>query len=147
VPKGSGAQDPDDGGCALTRELGGRIAAARLRSQAGERRRLSNLRVLALLVREQPTVREALEALANYIHLHSDGLRLTIDEAEGFVTIGLAVERGRPVPIRQAIELGLGVIHRSLEQLLGTSWRPQTICFTHAGPVRTDAHRQFRNNR
>jgi hypothetical protein len=33
-----------------------------------ERRRLSNLGVLALLVRKQPTIREALEALANYIH-------------------------------------------------------------------------------
>jgi hypothetical protein len=46
-----------------------------------ERRRLSNLGVLALLVREQPTVREAVEALANYIHLHSD--RLVADDRRG----------------------------------------------------------------
>src|SRR6516165_9620327 len=87
-----------------------------------ERRSLSNIGVLALLVREQPTTRKALEALAKYMHLHSDGLRL---------------------PIRQGVELGLGFIHKSLQQLLGRSWRPQAICFTHAAPARKDAHRRF----
>jgi AraC-like DNA-binding protein len=95
------------------------------------------------LVREQPTIRQALEALADYMYLHSDGLRLTIDEAAGVATIGLAIDLGRPAPIRQGVELGLGFIHRSLQQLLGRSWRPQTIFFTHAAPVRTDAHRRF----
>jgi AraC-like DNA-binding protein len=108
-----------------------------------ERRSLSNLGVLALLVREQPTIRKALEALASYMHLHSDGLRLTINEDAGLATIGLLVDSGRLVPIRQGIELGLGFIHRSLQQLLGNSWRPQAICFTHAAPARPDAHRRF----
>ena len=112
-----------------------------------ERRSLSNLGVLALLVREQPTIRKALEALAGslagYMHLHSDGLRLTMTEDAGSVTIGLAVDSGRPLPIRQGVELGLGFIHRSLSQLLGRRWRPQAICFTHAAPARTDAHRRF----
>src|SRR5208282_5111425 len=108
-----------------------------------ERRSLSNIGVLALLVREQPTIRKALEALAKYMHLHSDGLRLTIREDGDLVTIGLAVDPGRLVPIRQGVELGLGFIHKSLQQLLGRSWRPQTICFTHAAPARKDAHRRF----
>src|SRR6516165_5459690 len=61
-----------------------------------ERRSLSNVGALALLVREQPTMRKALEALADYMHLHSDGLRLTIDEDdeddEGVAIIALAVD-------------------------------------------------------
>jgi AraC-like DNA-binding protein len=108
-----------------------------------ERRSLSNLGVLALLVREQPTIRKALEALANYLHLHSDGLRLRIAEGEGLVTIVLTVDSGRPVPIRQGVELALGFIHRSLQQLLGNSWRPQAICFAHVAPVRREPHRLF----
>ena len=96
-----------------------------------------------MLVREQPTIRKALEALAGYMHLHSDGLRLTIAEHAGLVTIGLVVDSGRPVPIRQGVELGLGFIHKSLNQLLGSRWRPQAICFTHPAPTRTDAHRRF----
>src|SRR5215472_12063398 len=108
-----------------------------------ERRSLSNLGPLALLVREQPTIRKALEVLANYMHLHSDGLRLTIEENEGFVTIGLAIDLGRPGPIRQGVEVGLGFIHRSFKQLFGKGWQPREICFTHAAPARTDAHRRF----
>ena len=108
-----------------------------------ERRSLSNIGVLALLVREQPTIRKALEALAKYMHLHSDGLRLLIQEDGNLVTIGLAVDPGRLVPIRQGVELGLGFIHKSLQQLLGRSWRPQAICFTHAAPARKDAHCRF----
>jgi AraC-like DNA-binding protein len=109
-----------------------------------ERRSLSNVGALALLVREQPTIRKALEALADYIHLHSDGLRLTIEEEdEGLVVIALAVDSGRPVPVRQGSELALGFIHKTLQQLLGKSWRPQTVCFVHSPPTRKDAHRRF----
>jgi AraC-like DNA-binding protein len=109
-----------------------------------ERRSLSNVGALALFVREQPTIRKALGALANYMHLHSDGLRLTIEDGdEGSAIIGLAVDSDRPVPIRQGVELALGFIDRSLQQLLGRSWRPQAVWFTHSPPARKDAHRRF----
>ena len=109
-----------------------------------ERRSLSNVGAVALLVREQPTIRKALKALAEYMHLHSDGLKLTIDEDdEGVAIITLTVDSGRPVPVRQGVELALGFIHRSLQQLLGRSWRPQTVCFIHSPPARKDVHRRF----
>jgi AraC-like DNA-binding protein len=41
------------------------------------------------------------------------------------------------------VELALGFIHRSLQQLLGRSWRPQAVWFTHSAPARKDAHRRF----
>jgi AraC-like DNA-binding protein len=107
-----------------------------------DRRSLSN--ALALLVREQPTIRKALEALADYMHLHSDWLRLTIDEHdEGAAIIALAVDSESPVPIRQGVGLALGFIHISLQQLLGRSWRPQAVWFTRRPPARKDAHRRF----
>jgi hypothetical protein len=40
-----------------------------------ENRTLANLGALALLVREQPTIRKALDALAGYMFLHSEALR------------------------------------------------------------------------
>ena len=45
--------------------------------------------------------------------------------------------------MRQGVELGLGFLHRSLQQLLGKSWKPDAIYFTHARPNRTDAYRRF----
>ena len=108
-----------------------------------ERRSLSNIGALALLVREQPTIRRAIEVLIGYMYLHSEALLLSLEEEGETAALKLAVDVGRPVPARQGIELGLGFLHRSLQQLLGKSWKPQGIYFTHARPTRTDAYRRF----
>ena len=108
-----------------------------------ERRSLSNIGALALLVREQPTIRRAIDVLIGYMYLHSEALRLTLEEDGELATLKLAVDVGRPLPARQGIELGLGFLHHSLQQLLGKSWKPQAIYFTHTRPNRTDAYRRF----
>jgi AraC-like DNA-binding protein/DNA-binding transcriptional ArsR family regulator len=108
-----------------------------------ERRSLSNIGALALLVREQPTIRRAIGVLIGYMYLHSEALLLSLEEEGQMATLKLAVDVGRPVPVRQGIELGLGFLHRSLQQLLGKNWKPQDIYFTHARPTRTDTYRRF----
>ena len=57
--------------------------------------------------------------------------------------MSLAFDVDRPVPIRQGVELGIGFLHRSLQQLFRERWKPQMVCFTHAAPTRKDAHRKF----
>lgn len=111
-----------------------------------ERRTLSNLGALALLVREQPTIRKALEALVGYIFLHSDALHLRMEERDGLAILDFSIDVGRPVPLRQSVELGLGFLHRSLRQLFRESWKPQTVCFAHAPSSARDAHRFFRTD-
>jgi AraC-like DNA-binding protein len=108
-----------------------------------ERRSLSNIGALALLVREQPTIRRAIEVLIGYMYLHSEALLLSLEHEGELATLKLAVDVGRPVPVRQGVELGLGFLHRSLQQLLAKSWKPHAIYFTHARPNRTDAYRRF----
>jgi AraC-like DNA-binding protein len=108
-----------------------------------ERRSLSNIGALALLVREQPTIRRAIEVLIGYMYLHSEALRLTLEERRGMAILKIAIDVGRPVQIRQGIELALGFLHRSLQQLLGKNWKPHAVYFTHARPNRTDAYRRF----
>ena len=108
-----------------------------------ERRTLANLGAVALLVREQPTIRKALETLVGYMFLHSESLSLQIVDEDDQTILRLMIEVGRPVPIRQAIDLGIGFLHRSLQQLLRESWRPRTICFTHARLAGRDTYRRF----
>ena len=108
-----------------------------------ERRSLSNLGALALLVREQPTIRKALSALVEFMHLHSEALRMRLQESGGLAVLSVAVELDRPAPIRQGVELSLGFLHRSLQRLLGANWRPQAIRFAHAPPQRKAAHAAF----
>ena len=108
-----------------------------------ERRSLSNLGVLALHVREQPTIRKALAALVGYMHLHNEALQLKVEEIDGVAILSLAFDVGRPVPIRQGVDLALGFLHQSLSRLLGKSWKPHAVYFTHAAPPNKGAHRRF----
>jgi len=107
------------------------------------KRTVANLGALALLVREQPTIRKALDVMAGYIFLHGESLLLNMKEQDGEVKLSLAFDVDRPVPIRQGVELGVGFLHRSLQQLFREHWKPQMVCFTHAAPPKKDAHRKF----
>jgi AraC-like DNA-binding protein len=108
-----------------------------------DQRTVANLGALALLVREQPTIRKALDVLVGYMFLHSESLLLNLREQSGDVILTLAIEVDRPVPIRQGVELGVGFLHRSLQQLFRERWKPQAVCFTHAAPAKKDVYRKF----
>ena len=108
-----------------------------------DKRTVANLGALALLVREQPSIRKALDVMAAYMFLHGETLQLNMTEQDGEVKLTLAFEVDRPVPIRQGVELGIGFLHRSLQKLFREHWRPQMVCFTHAGPTKKDAYRKF----
>ena len=108
-----------------------------------DQRTVANLGALALVVREQPTIRKALDVLVGYMFLHSEALRLNMQEQDGQATISLAIELDRPVPAHQGIELGIGFLHRSFQHLFRQRWKPQAICFTRATPARKDAYVKF----
>ena len=108
-----------------------------------DQRTVANLGALALLVREQPTIRKALDVLVGYMFLHSEALLLNMREHDGKVILSLAIDVDRPVPIRQSVELGIGFLHRSFQQLFRQHWKPQIICFTHAAPPKKDVYRKF----
>jgi AraC-like DNA-binding protein len=112
-----------------------------------ERRLLSNLGPVGLLVREQRTVHEAMEALARYIGLHSDGIRLDVEEQDDLVFISPVVLIRRTVPMRQATELSVGCAYRVLRTFLGTAWKPQFTCFSHGPPSDGDVHRRILGDR
>jgi AraC-like DNA-binding protein len=109
----------------------------------GESRTLANVGALALLIREQSSIRKALDALAGYIFLHSEALVVRIIQQDDLVIVEFIIDVGRPVPMRQAIELGIAFLHRSFQRLFRERWRPQAVCFAHAAPNRLEAHRRF----
>lgn len=123
------------------------LAAARGREPAfglrlAESRRLSNLGPLGLLIRDEPTLRSALEALVRHMHVHNEALVLRAEQVSNLVVIRaeMLTESGRPV--RQAIELAVGVMFRVLSVFLGAGWEPRLLCFTHAAPQSLAVHRR-----
>jgi AraC-like DNA-binding protein len=107
-----------------------------------QRRGLSNLGPLALIVREQPTVRKAIEVLIQYIGLHSDALCPSLDQKERVVTISRMLS-GKRVRTNQALELAVAMFCRIIKTFLGDAWRPEEVCLVHDAPEHPEFHRRF----
>jgi len=110
-------------------------------------RRLSNLGPLGLLLRDQPTLRHALEALVTYMHTHAEALSISLVESGDQVSI-----REEPLiegskPTSQAIEMAMGSTFRVLQIFLGERWKPQMVHFRHPAPFSTQLHRQMFGSR
>jgi AraC-like DNA-binding protein len=105
-----------------------------------ETRRLSNMGPVGLLVREQPTLRLALEALVNHGRRLNEALFLTIDETGDVVVLREELIVGQGRPVRQATELAIGVAFRTLRTFLGPDWKPRRVCFAHDAPRDRSIH-------
>ncbi|MNQ36766.1 HTH-type transcriptional regulator VirS [compost metagenome] len=107
-----------------------------------ETRKLSNLGPLALLCRDEPTIRSALEAMRDFLYLHNQGLVLSIEESSGVVVLRMEQVTVGNLCVRQSIELAGAVTHRLLKTLLGNHWHPSVVCFRHAPPLDDSRHRR-----
>ena len=104
---------------------------------------LPNLGPLALIVREQPTIGEALKALARYLHVHHEGMRLSIQQQKGVVTLTLTLRGGLPPAPRQSFDLALGSLQRVIQSLAGSGWRPLEAHLAYPQPRNRSYYRDF----
>lgn len=104
-----------------------------------EKRRLSNIGLVGLLVREQPTLRQALRTLAQYVWLQNEAYSIHLEETEDVAILkqGVAIPTGR-----QQADLVMGVGIGIMRSLLGDAWRPLDVCFIHAAPAKLDTYRR-----
>jgi AraC-like DNA-binding protein len=105
-----------------------------------ETRRLSNLGSVALVVREEPTVRRIVLAMMHYRHRLNESVFAVLDEANGISVIREELLLGIQGSTRQGTELLIGVMFRSLKYFLGAAWNPLRVCFTHAPPRDLSVH-------
>ncbi|MFJ4291818.1 AraC family transcriptional regulator ligand-binding domain-containing protein [Cupriavidus sp. NPDC089707] len=107
-----------------------------------ETRQFPVLGPLALLVREQATLRQAMEVLMRYMQLHNESLHLWLQEDGLTVQIQLEYLGRGSSPVRQAMELSMAMLFRLLKQALPENWRARSICFMHCAPSDTRAARR-----
>ncbi|MFH9070528.1 AraC family transcriptional regulator [Streptomyces alboflavus] len=105
-----------------------------------ESRRLATLGPISLAAREEPDVRSALEVIMRYQHLHNEALRSRLTEANGLATIHLALDAGHG---RQTTELLVGAVHRYLQSLVGSGWKPVTALLSRDAPADTTTHHRI----
>jgi len=107
--------------------------------RVAENRRISNMGAVGLVIREQPTLRKALEAYGRYQWLQNDGYTLAVEEFGDQAVLRI---HGPAWQQRQSQELSVATAVRTLKAVMGEAWKPEEVWFTHAAPVRTDTHRR-----
>ena len=107
-----------------------------------ESRRLSNLGYLGMLVRDEPTLRSALEALMQNIRLHTDALTLRLEQVGELVALHEELVVQNEEALRQLVELMIGSTFGVLCILMGQRWRPKLVCFSHRAPSSDLMHRR-----
>lgn len=103
-------------------------------------REVSDFGVVSLVISHQPTLRDALQATISYIHLINESLALQLEDTGSMVIV--REELVRHAHARQANELAIGVLFRLCAAVLGGSWRPYSVNFTHASPPDTSLHQR-----
>ena len=107
-----------------------------------ESRRLSNLGYLGMLVRDEPTLRTALEALMQNIRLHTDALALRLEQVGELVSLHQALVTEGGESLCQLMELIVASTCGVLHILMGARWRPRLVCFSHRAPRSDLMHRR-----
>jgi AraC-like DNA-binding protein len=105
-----------------------------------ECRTLSSLGPLSLLLKHQGTAREAIEALIRYQGLLSEALALGIEDIDGTSIVHADFVAG--LSLRQAVELVMGLFCRTISEVVGGRWHPETAHFLHAAPADLAVHRR-----
>ena len=90
---------------------------------------------LGLLMREQPTVRQAVEALRRYLRYQNDSVEIRTEPAEeGGVWFAPVQLGARGAGDRHMVELTLALYVQILRAFLGEAWTPARISLAHRPP-------------
>lgn len=96
---------------------------------------LAQLGLLAHLLRNCPTVGDAITNLIRHLHLNDRGaVPYFVDMGQGQVAVGYVVYRHDTPGIAHVYDLALGVGFAILRELCGPGWRPVRVSLAHARP-------------
>jgi AraC-like DNA-binding protein len=101
------------------------------------KRRLAHLGTVGIVMREQPSGSLALQTLTRYLQLVNPGLVSRIERLGETILIREEIVSGQALPVRQAIEMAVGVMHGLVRELLsvqGKVWSARQVCFSHRAP-------------
>ncbi len=108
----------------------------------GARRRLANLGIIGVVIREEPTAAAALQTLCRYLQLVNSSLYIAVDESEQLTIIREDLVSTSGAQVRQSMELALAVMMGILIELIDANWKPQSVHFRHRAPIDLHLHKQ-----
>lgn len=106
-----------------------------------ETRSVANLGMLALVIREEPTLRAALQSCVRYMRLHNAGVQLQLEDAGEVALLHVRANPRRHGAQRQSVEMSIGIGLRILRVLSRDIFRPVSVAFSHGAPTDLAVHR------
>jgi AraC-like DNA-binding protein len=107
-----------------------------------ENRSLANLGMLALVLRDEPTVRAAVKSLVRYMRWHNAGVQPRVETTAELTLLHVELQSKRHGLWRQATEQSTCVGIRALRMLTRDAFRPVRISFRHERPQSLEIHRR-----
>ena len=100
---------------------------------------------LGLLLSQSESCLEVLKIAQKYVHLHAQGIHIKAHIEKDTAQIIYQIQLDKLSDTRQLIELGFGVIQKTLVALFAERWRPLKIKFKHQALDSADNYATFFN--
>lgn len=107
-----------------------------------ERRQVSDLGPVALIVSHQSTLSDMLATIIRYRRLMNGSLTIRAEQFGDLVVISQSVDAPGARSLRQGYELAVGGLHLLFHGQTKGRWRPLTVNFTHPPPPDLAIHRR-----
>lgn len=110
----------------------------------GARFTLNSLGILGQVMRNAPTLRDALRLVTANIQLHDRGaVALTLDLGGSQAALGYSIFNSEIAATDQILDGAAAIHYRTFQELCGPSWKPHCIQLSHRRPQSIAPLRQF----
>jgi len=109
----------------------------------GERFDLSGLGAIGYLMRNSPTVGEALRALLLHLYLHDRGaVPILIPLGPSHVLLGYSIYRHATPGAAHLYDAAIAIGYKALKEICGAAWKPLRVQFSHGRSKDPRAYRR-----
>ena len=99
-----------------------------------EARKFSTLGAVGLLMREQPSLRNAMGAVSENFWVHVGGVAIIIEDSHDLSMLMPIIAPQAGGPRRQTIELVAAMTVKIMRRFLPANWQPEMVAFAHSRP-------------
>jgi AraC-like DNA-binding protein len=103
-----------------------------------ERRELSDIGLMSLLIVHQPTLGDALHVLSEYRNRINTNLMLQLEDHDDAIFLREHFVLNPPLYSRQVSDLALGVLYKLCRSIMPEHWRPQCVSLSYERPASSD---------
>ncbi|MGV0986599.1 MAG: AraC family transcriptional regulator [Limnohabitans sp.] len=108
-----------------------------------EARLLSDFGPISLLLTHQPSMRMALQTIAQYRYLLNESLGMHIEDVGKTTLIREEIMSDYAGGTQQSTDMAVGVLMLIFRAILSEHWRPQAVHFTHSACTDLQIHRRL----